>query len=397
MTWVLQFFIISQKQGEYLRIQYITVYETNKYMKLTHILILLILMLNESKTSFQSYQIVAPNHPHIQYTGRFDFSNPQQPKFAWTGTAITLTFEGTFCKLLLRNFSEGKDKTGKPYANYFNVLVDGQLVKVLKAENNQSEYIIAKNLPRQKHIVEIFKRTEALVGVCEFLGFQVDETAKVLPTESTATKKIEFIGDSITCGYGNEGDKQSCPFTPETENGYLSYAAITARNLEAEYVTTCYSGRGLIQNYDKSKENTMPMLYPLIYPQSTQKWNFQQWIPNVVCINLGTNDFAHAIPDSIEFTKAYIALIDIILINYPQTSVFCLVGSMLSGKNLQVAKSYIEQVVRRQIEKENKKVYFFEMSTQGRTGYGCDWHPNVAQHEINAKELTAFIREKMNW
>jgi lysophospholipase L1-like esterase len=366
-------------------------------MKIAYILILVILALSESSNLFQSYQIVTPTNPHIQYVGRFDFSNPQQPKFAWTGSTITLMFEGSFCKLLMRNFSEGKDKTGKLYTNYFNIFIDGQLVKVLKVENNQSEYSIAENLPQGKHTVQIFKRTEALVGVCEFLGFQIEKKAKVLPIEKTTTRKIEFIGDSITCGYGNEGDKHSCPFSPETENGQLAYAAITAQNLKAGCVTTCYSGKGLIQNYDKSKENTMPMLYQLIYPQSTQKWNFQQWTPDAVCINLGTNDFAHAIPDSTEFTKAYIMLIDSVLTNYPKTSVFCLVGSMLNGKNLQVIKSYIEQVVNHQIAKGNKKVYFFAMSTQGKVGYGCDWHPNVAQHEINATELSAFIKEKMDW
>jgi hypothetical protein len=364
-------------------------------MKFLYTFLLAVLVWTESDI-FQSYQTVAPNHPYIHYAGRFDFSNSQQPKFAWTSSSITLTFEGSFCKLLMRNFSEGKDKVGKPYANYFNIIIDGHLVRVLKVTNSQREYSIAENLSQGKHTIQIFKRTEALFGVCEFLGFQVDKSAKILPPDGVATKKIEFIGDSITCGYGNEGDKQSCPFTPETENGYLSYAAITSRNLKAEYATVCYSGRGLIQNYDKSKENTMPMLYSLTYPQTTQKWNFQQWIPDIVCINLGTNDFAHAIPDSTEFTKAYIGLIDSVLINYPKASVFCLVGSMLSGKNLEVIKSYIKKVVHYQVEK-NKKVYFFEISTQGRVGYGCDWHPNIAQHEINAKELTAFIREKMNW
>ncbi|SFF41831.1 SGNH/GDSL hydrolase family protein [Thermoflexibacter ruber] len=366
-------------------------------MKPLYMLILATLALTKLDNSLPPYQIVTPNHPHLQYIGRFDFSDPKQAKFAWTGSSIALTFEGTFCKLLMRNFSEGKDKTGKPYANYFNIFIDGRLVKVLKAENHQSEYSIAENLPQGKHTVQIFKRTEALIGVCEFLGFQIDKKAKVLPAEKTASKKIEFIGDSITCGYGNEGDRQSCPFTPETENGQLAYAAITAQNLEAEYVTTCYSGKGLIQNYDKSKENTMPMLYQLVYPQRGQKWNFQQWIPDAVCINLGTNDFAHAIPDSTEFTKAYNLLIDSILINYPNASVFCLVGSMLNGKNLQVIKSYIEQVLSHQTAKGNKKVYFFEMSAQGKVGYGCDWHPNVAQHEINATELTVFMKEKMNW
>ncbi|MCU0392576.1 MAG: GDSL-type esterase/lipase family protein [Thermoflexibacter sp.] len=339
-------------------------------------------------------QTIAPTHEAVQYTGRFDFSNRNLPKFAWTGSCITLVFEGTFCHLLINQLPE---EDGNSRTNFFNVFIDNQLTSVLKVEIGTKTYLLAKNLPKGIHTISIFKRTEASMGICEFIGFQIDKKGKVLAPTAKTSKKIEFIGDSITCGYGNEGASQSCSFTPETENGYLSYAAIMARNVNAELVTVCYSGKGLIQNYDKSKQKTMPELYGLICPQIDKKWNFSSWKPDIVCINLGTNDFAHAIPDSSVFVRAYISFIDRITINYPDVSIFCLAGSMLNGNSLKIMKSYLSAVVDYQNKKGNHKIYFFEMSTQGKRGYGCDWHPNVAQHQTNAEELSLFVKDKMKW
>lgn len=345
-----------------------------------------------------STQTISADNAKIQYTGRFDFANPKQPKFAWTGSQITFTFEGTFCNLLMNNFSEGNDKTGKPNANYFNVLINNKLVSVLKVENGKNVYELAKDLPKGKYTVHIFKRTEASVGICEFIGFQIDKNGKAMDSPQKPKRKVEFIGDSITCGYGNEGDRKECPFTPETENGMMSYAAIMAQSVGAEYVTTCYSGRGLIQNYDKSKKGTMPELYDLVYPQpNAPQWKFGSEMPHAVFINLGTNDFAHEIPDSTSFVLSYNLLINKIIANYPKASVFCLAGSMMGGEKLNTIKNYLRQVVSYQHKKGNIKVHFFEMSSQGKLGYGCDWHPNIAQNQQNAKELTAFVKEKMKW
>src|SRR6476620_9643968 len=86
---------------------------------------------------------------------------------------------------------------------------------------------------------------------------------------------MEFIGDSITCGYGIEGGNATCPFEvklrdattdtgeplkkkngdplvitmPVTERQYLSYTAAAARALDADAVTICWSGKGVYKNY----------------------------------------------------------------------------------------------------------------------------------------------------
>jgi lysophospholipase L1-like esterase len=213
---------------------------------------------------------------------------------------------------------------------------------------------------------------------------------------------MEFIGNSITCGYGNEGPNQDCKFSGTTENGYMAYGAITARNLNAEYVAVPFSGKGMIRNYDQGPSETMPQLYDRILAANPNlKWNFKNYTPDVVVINLGTNDFAHSNPDSVLFVSTYIKFINTIRSNYPDAHIICLTGSMMGdwgpAKSLSTLKNYLKAVTGDLNSKGDNKVHTFNMSGQGSLGFGCDWHPNVPQHQKNAEELTGFVKKKLGW
>lgn len=75
------------------------------------------------------------------------------------------------------------------------------------------------------------KRTEASFGVVTFSGFNIvgesgqREFISALDSYDFQEKRqderrIEFIGDSISCGYGIEG-RAPCSFSPATENSGL--------------------------------------------------------------------------------------------------------------------------------------------------------------------------------
>lgn len=336
---------------------------------------------------------------NIVYTGRVDFSDPKKPEFAWPGVSVSVRFEGKTCQAKMGNYSSiGQD--GKPYLNYYTIILDSS-VKTVSIPNGTHILDLGKNLKNGIHTLTIFKRTEAFCGTGDFEGFFLEKGKKLLEPVSIPERKLEFIGNSITCGYGNEGNDQNCHFSPKTENNYLSYAAITARNLQAQYVATAYSGKGIYINYDKTTTGTLPQLFDRILPFDPDlKWDFTQYIPDAVIINLGTNDFAHEVPDSSAFVSSYAGLIRKILEVYPQTVTFCLEGPMISDtyppghQSASICKEYIEAAM---AEFPDKKLYFFKLSTQGKLGFGCDWHPNLAQHQLNADELTGFIKEKMGW
>jgi len=77
------------------------------------------------------------------------------------------------------------------------------------------------------------------------------------------SRRVEFIGDSLTCGYADL-QPSSVPCSPnsilrEYESSYLAWSGIVARNLDVEAHFISYSGRGVIRNYNDSN---MVSLYP---------------------------------------------------------------------------------------------------------------------------------------
>ena len=69
-------------------------------------------------------------------------------------------------------------------------------------------------------------------AACVFTGVFGPRGLRTLETHGEFVcgleRRIEFIGDSITAGYGVEGSSPTCVYSPETENAALTYAAQTA-------------------------------------------------------------------------------------------------------------------------------------------------------------------------
>jgi lysophospholipase L1-like esterase len=356
----------------------------------------LFLLLYNISWAVDSIQKIDADNPFIVYTGRFDKTNPKSVKYAWPGTSISASFEGRVCNIRLQDLAEGKDENGNPYHNYFNIIIDGKAPFVLQAEGSKKIYNI-DSLQPGKHIITIFKRTETFVGAVIFSGFEIEKGKMLLPLAINNSLKLEFIGNSITCGYGNEGSDKNCPFTAETENNYMAYGAITARNLDAPYMAIAFSGRGLYQNFDKTRDNTLPDMYERVIASDHKlKWNFKSWVPDIVVINLGTNDFAHANPDSTTWVNKYLEFLKRVRSNYPEAMIICCEGPMMSDywpegyKALTTITEYLNAVVNTSRKNGDINIHVFFFPTQTKN-YGCDWHPGVETHKKMATDLTDFI------
>jgi hypothetical protein len=120
--------------------------------------------------------------------------------------------------------------------------------------------------------------------------------------------------------------------------------------------------------------------------------------PDLICINLGTNDFSTTGGDSALYVDNYFSLIDTIQSRYNKPEIICLLGPMMSDPTLSKVRRYLNFIVNTANQKDKGKVYFFEMSQQtGEQGIGINFHPSVEQHKKNAAELTAYIRKLKNW
>lgn len=325
----------------------------------------------------------------IHFLGRFDKSDPQAPSFAWPGSAIATRFSGTGIDVSLHD-----DGT-----NFFAVSIDGAAPTVLATTSAKDTYTLAQGLPDGEHDLMLFRRTESFQGVVHFHGFTAAGGKPLIPTPAPFKRRIELIGDSITCGYGNEGAGPNCNFTPDTENEWMAYGAITARALQAEPHVIAYSGKGAYRDYSGSLESQMPEIYGRIFADDPKsKWDFSTWTADVVVVNLGTNDFAKGDPGQ-PYVDAYTGLIQQVRGHYPDAYILCAVGSMLSGANLTKDIAYVKGVVSAANAGGDAKVSFVDLGQQNGNvdGLGCNYHPSVKTDQLMADKLTAAIKAVTGW
>lgn len=334
--------------------------------------------------------IIDADNPNIQFLGRFNFSDLKRVKFDWPGVIISAKFIGTSCSVRL---DDGK--------NEYAVIIDNNAPKILSTDTSKI-YKVASGLNDSiPHTIILQKRTEALVGKGIFCGFVLDQNGSLIKPDERPGRRIEFIGNSITCGYGNEGESTDCHFTPQTENANLSYASITARALQADYHLIAFSGKGVVRNYgdpQKISQYTLPSIFDRICVyDSIPKWNFKSWIPQVVVINLGTNDFStKPYPDKDVFQKTYIDFINRIRSLYQDVTIFTIVGPMIG----EPCTGYVKEIVTNdQRLKREKDLFFVEIKRTDLAAedWGCDTHPNIFGMQKMADILIPKIKLRMNW
>lgn len=350
---------------------------------------------------------IPANDAKIQYIGRIDFTNPLAPTFAFPGVSIKAKFQGTSISANLTEYGAG----GVATTNYFNVIIDGGTPVVLKLAAAQTTYELASGLVDTEHTIELFKRTEASVGKVAFKGFVLENGKALVEAEALSKKRIEFIGNSITCGYGNESSTNPPKdgFSSVNENNYNAWGAVTARNIDAQYMCTAYSGRGLVRNNTGSTSGVASQFYNRIFPdEGSSTWNHQNYKPHIIVINLGTNDFAAEVSNAAytvektDFQNGYKEFISTLRSHHADAKIICAVGVMMSdyypvgASHWTRIQDYVSTMVDDVNNGGDKNVFYFKMNPQVAP-YGEDWHPTAATDVKMANGLTDFINEKINW
>lgn len=327
--------------------------------------------------------------PLVRFVGRIDTSDPSAARFAWSGSGFVARFNGTSLAIRMGGGQE------------YTVLVDG-VVGPKFVPSGGSFDLVAHGLSSGVHEVELYRRTEAHLGESSLLGLHAGDGELLEPPPAPA-RRFELVGDSISCGYGNEGADQTCGFTPQTENHYQSYGALAARAVGAELVTVAWSGKGVVCNYgDESDSCTdpLPTYYDRTLPERPQsRWDFSSFQPHAVVVNLGTNDFStDRDPTPVEFEAAYVALLARIRAAHPSAVILCTIGPMLFGEDLATARAAIARAVQARVAAGDATVKVFEFApTDPANGYGCDWHPSLRTHQVMADTLTAALRTELGW
>lgn len=352
-----------------------------------------LLVLQLVATLGYAQNIVVKSHDtHIRYSGRIMMTD-DAAELSWSASSIKMNFKGTGVKAVL------KDEHGN---DYWNVIIDGKVVSVIQPESIQKEYTLASGLAEGNHTVELFKRTEWAMGKTWFYEFELDKNASVLPAPPQQKRKIEFFGNSITCGYANEDTTGQDRGTAPYENAYLSYASITARHFDAELHSTSKSGIGILVSWFPMVMSEM--YYRLDATDAESKWDFSKYTPNLVVINLFQNDswiiklpeneqfkarFGTKPPTDDQIVKAYKDFVKTIRNKYPRAQIICALGSMDAVKEGAPWPGYIKKAVD---QIGDKKVYVHIFPYKNTPG-----HPSKKEQQALADDLIAFIDQNIKW
>lgn len=347
---------------------------------------------NASTTLPVQGTIVPADNANIQYVGRICFQNPKQPRFTFPGVQINARFTGTSLRMM-----------AKPKSGYFMVQIDeAEPFKVSFMGERDSVATLATALQRGEHTVRMMYVIEGYELKPDFRGFVLDEGASLLPPPALPERTIEFIGNSITCGYGIEANSEAEHYDEKTANYYYTYAARTARALNAQAVVIARSGIGVYRSYNGPKTGdivNMNTEYPntLLYNDKVA-WDFSRYTPDLVCINLGTNDTSTQGADSVLLLQGFKRLYQQVRSHYPKAKILLLSGCMMNGQQLQSAKCALDATADYAHNQGDAEVYRFDFTPHdGSLGYGADWHPSMRQHEKMANELIPYLQKLMNW
>ncbi|OGS24910.1 MAG: hypothetical protein A2297_03680, partial [Elusimicrobia bacterium RIFOXYB2_FULL_48_7] len=334
---------------------------------------------------------ITPDDPNIQYFGRVNFSNPQKPVFDWEGVYFKAVFEGTSCGVKFED--QG--------TNYFDIFIDGALWANTGPIAGNVTYTGVQGLSNSTHTILVSRRSETNNGTgTAFAGFVLDSGSSLAIPPARPIRRMEFVGDSITAGYGAEAVSTEA-YTNAKTNAYLTYAALTARNFNAEYSLIARSGRGMIRNNGElGPVSAQPM--PSYYEQtqvrvSSNNWDFAASQADAVLITLGTNDFSGNSsywPDKTTFETAYIQFVQKVRVKYPAAHIFCTSFSTMKS----TCTLYIEEVANLFISSGDARVHYASMEytliSPDDIGSG---HPNASGHIKMANALIPIVAAATGW
>ena len=333
---------------------------------------------------------VKASDENVSFTGRVEKLDDGSVRYDWVGVYMQTQFTGTRVAVDLSD-------TG---TSYHNVFIDGEWKEKIKVTGKERHTVVlADKLKKGSHTLRLQKCTEGEYGCTTIYGLSFDSGAKLSPV-APKERMIEVYGDSYTVGYGTEGKKASDPFILETENCNLAYTCIIARYFDADYRITAHSGNGMVRNWGDKKQESNPNMSTRstqLYDQfATTPFDFKWRRPDIVMINLGTNDFSPtAIPEADKYVNAYIKMIEQISGRYDNVPILCITPHS-STHYLRAAIS----LLRERTKNKYANVHFAESMNNiinEDVDLGNDWHPNYQGQCKIAMSLIPQISKILHW
>ena len=362
--------------------------------------------------------IIYPDNEALLYSGRIDFDDPKKPVFVYAASFVKVKFTGKECKVKISN--------KRAWAiSSVGVIIDGKQGKIILPEDDgiytydlmrealsinvdSNDGTLALENPLAglgdgEHELTLFKRQDGGQHYYTVHEFEFEDGAKISTPDPLPTRKIEVIGDSVSCGEVSEAVHCVAQPDPEDNDGFYSnswhsYAWQVARNLGAELHDTSQGGislldkagyfngpddlRGVESSYDKLEYNP---------PLGEKPWDHKEWAPDLIITAFGQND---ANPDNFmekdydgeaakNWKEEYAKFLNKMKAYYPGVSIICITTVLMHHPNWDKA---IDEVVK---SMNDEKVHHFMFK---RNGAATPGHPRLPEHNEMAAELTEYIK-----
>lgn len=287
-----------------------------------------------------------------------------------------------------------------------------------------------------RHNLTITKLSEASYGQVSLdtltLGAGGRFLTPTLPPDFATGRRIMVIGDSFTVGLANIGNATTCisstadcsegnfnchQLPVETEDATLSWGPLTAANFTADYQIIAWSGAALARDSVDHPElprevaqELTPSDIELFGRQvaANRSWlvgNYSAWVPQVVVIGSGGNDFRGGRPFAPldEWVSNVIGFMntinkefgnpEIITVVYPAET---MLQGILDATQAETYRSYMFSLHQEAQAAGMTNVHqlVLDVSSMPLGGW-CGAHPTAATDASIAAQLSAFIVEEL--
>lgn len=360
--------------------------------------------------------IYAMEHEHIKIHGRTTSERSPLTLF-WTGSGIELNATGS--ELLLEVETDYDQ-----HEQWISIWINGAEVSRLMLEKGRRWITLfrgmnAANVKNVRIIKEVQAMSDDEQNLLQLHAVKGD--GQLFPVQSKPYR-LEFIGDSITSGEGAIGAREEEDWLPMFFSASRNYTKLTADRLNAEYRVLSQSGWGVLTSWDNNPNNALPRYYEQVCGLlsgarnealgARQQHDFSSWQPDVVIVNLGTNDnsafyqppwkdkrtgaeYKQRLLDDSSYHPDDIAAFEDAVVAFLHKLRVCNRGAHLLWAygmlGIPLLPAIYRAVEAYKKESSDNKISVFQLPIMTEATVGARSHPGQPAHEKAAEELSSYI------
>ena len=342
------------------------------------------------------------NSRYIRWMGRTSYSKLKALNLVnHTASGFEVKFKGSSvsARIFATRYNE------EDFRPFVTIVVDGDYEnqRRIGLTEEYTDLVLVEGITDNEiHTVTLYKSSESQDNK---IGIEkISTTGEFIAEIDVKDHKIEFIGDSGSCGFGNLSRPYGQDYSSEISDGLQSFASLTGIALDADFQIFAASGWGVKASM-YTTPNTVNVFdaykhYDFNSGGATQKYDFSKFTPDLVVINLGTNDYsyikaAETTPSLYkqrlqDYTDQYKELVNFVHAIYPNAHIIMLHGLMNEGKV--IADATNEMFAELKLTIPNLST--IEINGDGK---GASNHPSAASHKEISDVLVKHIKDTLGW